>query len=580
MGTTTRRHVALRFVDDGFARFGRGHRGLWVALVSGVCGTAYTVSLIGIRALNPRDLSTLGPDTLTQYLAWTFMRQDPVTALPLTLTDRIGYPLTLSAAHFDVVPGIAVALLPFSRLLPAEFQYFGFFRCACAAALFYFGHEIARLYEKSEVMALAAGTLLMTNAVFTYRVGIHSALTGQFFLPWIIYESLKRFPPGAPREDGVVDATARRGLVIGLCATVAALAVNPYIALMTLSLVGAYAVALLRMQRDAVRFVALAFAIGGAALVALGAFLGYVTRFDDVVGSGFGVYSANLNAYVNPLEFSRFVRPGPIAGTGQAEGSAYLGIGIEGALAAAVVGCVRSPALRAHLKPLIPLFVAGFVCFILSLSNRITLGADLLGEVPFPPAARNLLAVFRASGRLTWPLFYLAVVAAIVTAATLIPRPARGISLALLALLQWVEVSPLRAAARRAPTNVAAASRFSSAAFRRLGEHHRHLVVLPAWQCDRSDSPGGDKSYAIFGLLAARQRMTINSYYSSRYSERALRVHCINLPSEVRRRGPASDTAYVVDQEFLAWFEAHPHPGHECGERDGFNLCVKRGTLY
>jgi hypothetical protein len=74
--------------------------------------------------------------------------------------------------------------------------------------------------------------------------------------------------------------------------------------------------------------------------------------------------------------------------------------------------------------------------------------------------------------------------------------------------------------------------------------------------------------------------MTINSYYSGRYGERALRVHCVSLPEDLEKRGPSPDTAYVVDEQFLSLFQARAWPSHECGDRDGFHLCVKRGALY
>ena len=120
----------------------------------------------------------------------------------------------------------------------------------------------------------------------------------------------------------------------------------------------------------------------------------------------------------------------------------------------------------------------------------------------------------------------------------------------------------------------------TSEAFRRLGEAHQHLVVLPAWQCDKQRTPGGAMGYATFGLVAARQHMTINSYYSGRYNMRAIEFHCRIVPAELVRRGPDANTAYVLDSTFLPWFEAQGRKTHECGVRDDFRLCVRRGTLH
>lgn len=557
------------------------HRVLLLAVVSLACGVAYTASILGIRALNPRDVSWMRGDMIDEYLGWTFMRQDPITALPLTFTDRIGYPLTVSAAHFDILPVVAIALLPFSRFLPAEFQYFGALECGCAAALFYVGHELWRLHGRSEIAALASGVLVMTNAVFTARVAIHTALTAQFFILWVIYEFIRHFGVGA--GDGRSSTAAvRRSKLMHLCFIgIVAVGFNPYIGLMVIALIGAYAIQLVITDPRSIRFV-LACGGAGAALLALSSwFFGYFGRSETNAGPGYGMYSANLNAFVNPVVFSRFFPALPLVKLEQVEGSAYLGASFICMLVVAVVAATSSARFRRHFRPLLPLFFLTAASFCIALSNRVTLGNRTLFEVPLPAPILDVLSVFRTSGRLTWPLFYVAVAVSIVSVSLLVPQRFQGLCAVTLAFLQVGELAPLRDVARAAVTmNEGIPIELRSAAFRRLGEQHRHLVVLPAWQCGPERSPAAMNGYATFGLLAARQHMTINSYYSGRYSERAFRVHCHDVPAELKRRGPAPDTAYVVDSEFLEWFRAHAPSTHECGVRDGFNLCVRRGALY
>jgi hypothetical protein len=550
-----------------------------VAAISLAAGVMYTASMVGVRCLNPTDVSWLRADSMSHYLGWTFMRQDPVTALPLTFTDRVGYPLTVSAAHFDIVPMIAISLLPFSRILPAEFQYFGLLQATCAAALFYWGHEISRLFGKSEVMAIGAGALAMTNSVFTMRLGVHSALTAQFFLLWFIYEFLKRFAPTPDEEKGRGCASRRFGLVVGICGVVVALGVNPYIAAMMVLFWVAYVLELVIVDRTCIPFAIGVCAASPLVLALATWFYGYFGHAENSLASGFSEYSANMNSYVNPLG-SRFFPLLAVQRPEQMEGLAYVGAPVGLALVAAVVGIAVSPRVRAQLKPLRGPFGAGVVAFVFSLSDRITLGDKTVAVVPLPPTLREAISIFRTSGRFSWPLFYVGLAGAIATIGILVPPRAQGACALLLAIGQFFELAPLREGVRGAQaTTPRVPARLASESFRRLGEVHRHLVVLPAWQCGPLKSPGGDAGFATFGLLATRQRMTTNSYYSSRYSDRANRVHCRDLPAELLRRGPAADTAYVVDSEFLRWFEVSA-PSHECGDRDGFHLCVRRGALY
>ena len=112
--------------------------------------------------------------------------------------------------------------------------------------------------------------------------------------------------------------------------------------------------------------------------------------------------------------------------------------------------------------------------------------------------------------------------------------------------------------------------------FRTLGVSHRHLVVLPAWQCGPEQSPGGQSGFATLGLLAARQRLTINSYYAGRYGPEPLAFHCRTLPHLLEKNGAAADTAYVVSDALLPWFEARFAASHSCRVADGLNLCTRR----
>jgi hypothetical protein len=573
---------AVRALWQRLLRLARGPRSALAILALG-CGSAYTVFVIGARALDPTDISWLRADALAEYLGWAFLRQDPVTALPLTFTDRVGYPLTVSIAHVDVVPLLAIALLPLSRFLPDDFQYFGPFQCVGAGALFYLGYRLARLYSPSVGTALAAGTFLMTNSVFTRRLGIHTALTAQCLLVWPVYEFLKRFRAHLPDESGVGSAaSARSGFAIGVAGVAFTLGINPYIAVMAAVFVVAYGVRLVISQRRAaLRYMTATCTIAAGGFPLWAWFLGYFGRAEGGGGPGLGAYSANLNTFVNPVSFSRFLRGLPIVSQEQIEGAAYLGLSTGVMVAGALVVTAISPRWRAELRRMLPLFVASAIAFAFSLSNRITLGASTILEIPVSPPLLDVLSFLRTSGRLAWPLYYLLVIAAIAFVAVVFPLRVQAPLLVLLVVVQVFEFSPLRAVVKsRAALELGAPAPLVSDAFRRLGEKHQHLVVLPAWQCGFSKSPGGLSGYSTFGLLAAGQHMTINSYYSGRYGERALRVHCVSLPEDLEKRGPSPDTAYVVDEQFLSLFQARAWPSHECGDRDSFHLCVKRGALY
>jgi hypothetical protein len=113
----------------------------------------------------------------------------------------------------------------------------------------------------------------------------------------------------------------------------------------------------------------------------------------------------------------------------------------------------------------------------------------------------------------------------------------------------------------------------SSHVWQTLGKAHRNLAVLPAWQCN-SDTPGGADGFRIFGILAAEQGLTINSYYGARYRQDSLRFHCTTSVEEVSRAGLKRDTAYVVSPSIAERIAKGPSGPNHCYRVDGFTLCT------
>ena len=98
-------------------------------------------------------------------------------------------------------------------------------------------------------------------------------------------------------------------------------------------------------------------------------------------------------------------------------------------------------------------------------------------------------------------------------------------------------------------------------------------MVLPAWQC-KADTPGDGDGYRIFGLLAAEQRLTINSYYVARYRQDDLNFQCNTVIEQVSKEGLAAHTAYVVSPQVGKMISHGPAGADHCYSVDGFILCT------
>lgn len=151
----------------------------------------------------------------------------------------------------------------------------------------------------------------------------------------------------------------------------------------------------------------------------------------------------NLNALWNPVGvngvlYSR-VLPAQNQVYGNYDAFAYLGLGVLIALPIAVVLLRRQlgAMLRRH-------WALAFCCAVLTvfaISNVITANGATLATLPLPASLIKLFSIFRSSGRLFWPIYYLLMLLTLVGLARLKGRWLLA-GAALLAVVQVWDVSP------------------------------------------------------------------------------------------------------------------------------------------
>jgi hypothetical protein len=242
----------------------------------------------------------------------------------------------------------------------------------------------------------------------------------------------------------------------------------------------------------------------------------------------------NLLAPLDPHTYGSLLLKQQSIGPGQFEGYNYLGLGV---ILMLLIGVARKPGLLRAMGspdwlPLIPVFA---ICTLLALSTKATLGSIVLYDLR-APAINKLFAMMHASGRLFWPAYYLLIVAGLVATYHSFPRRSASLVLSALMLLQIADIRPLRQAIAATWKESAVLDPLKSPEWREIGARHRHLVVLPAWQCGPDKTPGGMAGFAIFDRLALE--------------------HTDSLYASLTARGLS-------------------HTQHHCREVDGFWLCSR-----
>lgn len=548
----------------------RGLSGVWPALVSVITlvavGIAACLWIIGPHSINPRNIDWLTADPATHYLGWAFLRDTPTWFFPWTWTDRLGYPWGVSISFLDSIPLVAIALRPFSALLGFPFQFIGLYASLCIILQAAFGFMLARRVGLSNPCAVLAGAFFMLAPAFVWRFHGHYALASHWLILAGLYFYL-RVPAAARSIAWLLPLWA---------VTAIGGAINPYIGVMCLWVALAGCVRLRLLKHVGTLGMLAAGGVAVVLLLASFAAFGFFVGGDasGYAGGGYRTYSLNLLSPLDPHVYGALLYgPLPIR-PGQYEGYNYLGLGLIILLFSALI--FRRYKFSELLGPTaLPLLGLGIVSTLLAASATITLGPIVLANIPLPRVLENAAQMLRASGRLFWPAYYLLILVALSGVFRSRKRLAAPILLVGLAI-QIADIMPLVTSVRTVTHNQTE-QQLTNPVWQTLGTLYPHLAVHPAWQCGQEsgqETPGGAQGYAIFGMLASEQKMTLNSYYSGRISQTDINRHCHQAIETLMENGLDKNTAYVFSGELLEKLKLAESKTHRCEDVNEYTLCT------
>jgi hypothetical protein len=281
---------------------------------------------------------------------------------------------------------------------------------------------------------------------------------------------------------------------------------------------------------------------------------------DALATEGFGEFSADPLALINPLQYGRFLPAIGIAGR-QYEGYGYLGFGVLVLLVLRLALLVKvRPSKRDWLR-LAPLLVFALVCALYSLSNRVVMAQHLIADwSAFYAKLGKLPSIFRSSGRFLWPLHILLTYVAVLGATKLPLLWHKRAALGAAALLQAVDFNPTLSPVHNKPPPFVP---FAAQEWGLLREY-QHLVIQPVqiqWAC-----PFDHNLVAKVSWEAYRQHLTINSGHVGRTPAG---TNC------TRHLTPAElDPATVYLPYFKEYFPDFVSAGWVCGVLDASVVCV------
>jgi hypothetical protein len=514
------------------------------ALLAAVAGLIVFSLMIDPSIVNPLNVDWLASgDPAQSYLGWMFFRHEP-WSWPPGLALRLGMEQASSIVYSDSIPLLAIPFKLISGYLPASFQYYGLWLFSCYALQGFFACRLVMLFSTRRAVIVGGVLLFLLSPIMLLRAQAHFALSAH----WIVVAALYLY---------YAPSTRRRWLHWLVLLWLAPL-VHAYLMFM------AYAIWAACLLQHVVfdRSRSLAFLLIWAALAVAGSLAvmwlaGYFLQM-DVSSGGFGYYSMNVLSPLLPIGVGPFVVGAPAAATaGQYEGFNYLGLGVVVALAVTVVRRIliwlRPAQMSQATYPFRsewPLLLCCLGLTLLAVSNVVTVASHILFTIPLSAQIKDALNVFRASGRLFWPVYYLLLLAAVRGAASLsVPLCKRFLFVVL--VLQMVDLWPFIHEIHQNSEVGAQQNRFpkfDSPFWKLARAHYDRLYVIPGIY--REDSN------ITYESLAGAYRFAIDSAYYARMPSLEHRMprerrHAQFFTGDLDGRG-----LYLIQPESASHFDA------------------------
>lgn len=357
----------------------------------------FWIYLLGINYISPLNIEWLSSGDLSTYqLGWQYFRED-IWRFPLGINPNYGIYSDSNIIYSDSVPLFAITFKLFDTFLPSKFQYFSLWILTCIYLQLLLSYKILFIKSNDERFSFIGSLFFLTSTIFLHRLGIHLSLMAHWIILFGIFIEIS-----SPNKKNLY-----RLVIVSLSITI-----HFYFTLILLILFSVNDLLKVIENRNLllIKFKNLVLLL--ILSITLMYILGYFSiKLDDGLGWGYGYYNLNLNSFFNPggfnnnLDFSwsNFLKPLNYQ-NGEIEGFSYLGI-------SGIIFFVLFLINLFNKKYLIFYNSKGWVFLILpflliSISNNINFGETNLMYVELNKYIYAVTSIFRASGRMIWPIYY------------------------------------------------------------------------------------------------------------------------------------------------------------------------------
>lgn len=364
-------------------------------VIGGLIGLTLAISIIGLAALNPQNIDWImvEVDRRQHFLGWNFFSKNP-WMFPLGFYDNWATPNGMSVMFTDSISVAAIFFKIFNGILPKTFQYFGLW---IYLSFIIMGTFIVFIFDKVtddiRIKAMLSIFFILTPIMLS-RVEGHTSLTSQWLILWGLYLLIR----GEYERKQILSWC----ILFSLC-----LLIHPYFSFMNYVIFAVYLFKGMVLDKKIGIKKVIGRLISTASIVLFTMFIvGYfkVNPSEEIIG--FGEFSMNLNAFINPMKTSSIIKGMPMFES-QYEGLAYLGIGGIMVVILGIISFIKNGFNKNNRNLYLSLFIVSLTLIILAASNRVTLGNHILWEFNVSGIVEKLWGTIRATGRMIWPVWYI-----------------------------------------------------------------------------------------------------------------------------------------------------------------------------
>ena len=504
--------------------------------------------------LNPANIGWLEVgDPATHYLGWLFFR-NAEWHLPLGLNLEYGDVIANSVVYSDSNAILAIFFKSFNSVLPDQFQYFGIWIVVCFVLQAIFAWKILNCVTQNFYLKTLGVAFFIFSPPMLWRLYGHYNL----FAHWIILAGI--FLTISPWAKG-----REKYWVVLICI---AAGTHAYILANMLVIWIVHLIDDHLNDRRSPKNTLIYCVFSIAVIFAFMWVCGYFTVQNGQDIGGYGHYKSNVLSFIDPDTWSYLVYNVP-SRPAQIEGFAYLGAGSLLLLPVLLYNLIKKrPVLGSlDLGKVLPWVL---VClFIFAVSNKISIGS-IDFRIPIPDFLMQIGGIFRASGRMIWPVYYVILICIIASAIVSMPR---RIALPIMAFAAAFQVADTNAGWGSIKLKLTHSSKgnwstpMQSPLWKAFAQHYKKIYIYPP--------EFYYENYQEIAKFAADNRLSTNAAYLARVDELKLESERKNFREYLVSGDFPDDTFYVVSETVHA-FLSHKNRNSEslAITADGYRIFI------